>query len=162
MRRDQISPKEGSLRYLRARHYSPVLRRFLQRDPILFEGGINLYSYTGCDFVNYGDWEGTGGLVGVAVGTVMVGLGAMHVVCTQLCFLDIDRECNFEPNSDMCDIDQDIQKLICLRKKFARCPEFCKYWLEMADCIANKEICAADYAWDLIVDIFKRIKEDFL
>ncbi len=45
--------------YLRARHYSPVLRRFLQRDPILFEGGINLYSYTGCDFVNRGDWEGT-------------------------------------------------------------------------------------------------------
>ena len=44
--------------YLRARHYSPVLRRFLQREPILFEGGINLYSYTGCDFVNRGDWEG--------------------------------------------------------------------------------------------------------
>ena len=50
--------EEVNLYYLRARHYSPVLRRFLQRDPILFDGGINLYSYTGCDFVNRGDWEG--------------------------------------------------------------------------------------------------------
>ncbi len=49
---------EANLYYLRARHYSLVLRRFLQRDPILFEGGINLYSYTACDFVNRGDWEG--------------------------------------------------------------------------------------------------------
>ena len=24
----------------------------------MFEGGINLYNYTGCDFVNYGDWWG--------------------------------------------------------------------------------------------------------
>ena len=50
--------REAGLYYLRARYYSPELRRFIQRDPILFEGGINLYSYTGCDFVNYGDWEG--------------------------------------------------------------------------------------------------------
>ena len=50
--------RETGLYYLRARYYSPELRRFIQRDPILFEGGINLYNYTGCDFVNYGDWEG--------------------------------------------------------------------------------------------------------
>ena len=50
--------RETGLYYLRARYYSPVLRRFLQRDPILFEGGINLYSYTGGDSVNYGNWEG--------------------------------------------------------------------------------------------------------
>ena len=49
---------EANLYYLRARHYSPPLRRFLQRDPILFEGGINLYLYTDSDFVNYGDWWG--------------------------------------------------------------------------------------------------------
>ncbi len=50
--------RETGLYYLRARYYSPELRRFIQRDPILFEVGINLYGYTGCDFVNYGDWEG--------------------------------------------------------------------------------------------------------
>ena len=50
--------RETGLHYLRARYYSPELRRFIQRDPILFEGGINLYNYTGCDFVNYGDWWG--------------------------------------------------------------------------------------------------------
>ena len=50
--------RETGLYYLRARYYSPELRRFIQRDPILFEGGTNLYSYTGCDFVNYGDWWG--------------------------------------------------------------------------------------------------------
>ena len=50
--------RETGLYYLRARYYSPELRRFIQRDPILFEGGINLYNYTGCDFVNYGDWWG--------------------------------------------------------------------------------------------------------
>ncbi len=148
---------EVNLYYLRARYYSPVLRRFLQRDPILFEGGINLYSYTGCDFVNYGDWEGTGGLVAVAVGTVMVGFGSIYIICTKLCFLDIEKECTIEPSNDLCDIDKDIQELICLRRKFSRCPKFCRPWLEMADCIANKEICAADYAWDLIVDIFRRL-----
>ncbi|TCK05303.1 RHS repeat-associated core domain-containing protein [Phorcysia thermohydrogeniphila] len=50
--------RETELYYLRARYYSPKLRRFIQRDPILFEGGINLYNYTGCNFVNYGDWQG--------------------------------------------------------------------------------------------------------
>ena len=50
--------REVGLYYLRARYYSPELRRFIQRDPILFDGRINLYGYTGCDFVNYGDWEG--------------------------------------------------------------------------------------------------------
>ncbi len=45
-----------SLYYLRYRCCSSQVRRFLQRDLILFEGNINLYSYTGCDFVNYGNW----------------------------------------------------------------------------------------------------------
>ena len=151
--------EEVNLYYLRARHYSPVLRRFLQRDPILFEGGINLYSYTGCDFVNRGDWTGEAGLIGVAVGTVMVGLGSMYIICTKLCFLNVEKECSLEPGNDLCDIDKDIQELICVRKKFGRCPKYCIYWLEMADCIANKEICAADYGWDLIKEIFKKFKE---
>ncbi len=47
-----------SIRHPGARYHSSVPRCLLKRDSIIFEGGINLYSYTGCDFVNYGDWEG--------------------------------------------------------------------------------------------------------
>ncbi len=57
----------------------------------------------------------------------------------------------------MCDIDQDIQNLICLKKKFARCPKQCEWWLKMMDCISNKEICAAKYAKDIIVDVLRRL-----
>ncbi|MCP2243377.1 RHS repeat-associated core domain-containing protein [Lentzea aerocolonigenes] len=35
------------LYYNRARYYSPGLQRFLSEDPIGFDGGINLYGYTG-------------------------------------------------------------------------------------------------------------------
>ena len=128
-------------------------------DSIMFGAGINLYSYTGCDFVNRGDWEGTGGLPAVAVGTVMVGLSSVYIICTKLCFFNVGKECAIEPGNELCDIDKDIQELICHRRQFSKCPVYCIYWLEMADCIANKEICAADYGWDLIKEIFKKIKE---
>ncbi len=68
--------EEVNLYNLRARHYSPVLRRFLQRDPILFDGGINLYSYTGCDLVNSGDWKGKIPVIPIIIGAVAGGLGA--------------------------------------------------------------------------------------
>ena len=70
--------REAGLYYLRARYYSPELRRFIQRDPILFDGGINLYGYTGCDFVNYGDWWGLielSGGIGAGAGFHMFGAG---------------------------------------------------------------------------------------
>lgn len=38
---------ETELYYVRARTYSPVLGRWLQRDPIGYAGGINLYEYVG-------------------------------------------------------------------------------------------------------------------
>ena len=38
---------ESSLYYNRARYYHPTLGRFLQRDPLEYRGGLNLYQYVG-------------------------------------------------------------------------------------------------------------------
>jgi uncharacterized protein RhaS with RHS repeats len=44
--------------YYKARIYSPTLGRFLQVDPIGYEGGINIYGYVGNDSVNKIDPDG--------------------------------------------------------------------------------------------------------
>ncbi len=38
---------ESQLYYVRNRNYNPVLGRWIQRDPIGYQGGINLYEYVG-------------------------------------------------------------------------------------------------------------------
>jgi RHS repeat-associated protein len=53
----RIDPESG-LYYYRARHYSPLLGRFLQSDPIRYRGGINLYAYVGNDPLNLTDSNG--------------------------------------------------------------------------------------------------------
>ncbi len=49
---------EAQLYHLRARAYSPALGRFLQTDPVLQNGGMNLYEYVGDDPVNASDPSG--------------------------------------------------------------------------------------------------------
>jgi RHS repeat-associated protein len=49
---------ESWLYYCRARSYSPDIGRFLQPDPIGYNGGINLYTYVGNNPVNFTDPEG--------------------------------------------------------------------------------------------------------
>lgn len=47
---------ETGFYYMRSRHYSPTLGRFIQRDPISFDGGTNnLYEYVSSNPVNFVD-----------------------------------------------------------------------------------------------------------
>lgn len=46
---------ESDLYYSRSRYYSHILGRFLQRDPISYQDGMNLYQYVGSNPTNYLD-----------------------------------------------------------------------------------------------------------
>ncbi len=50
----------GGLFLMGARHYDAVTGRFLQRDPIGFQGGWNLYAYVGANPVDRSDPSGLG------------------------------------------------------------------------------------------------------
>ena len=52
------SDSETGLLFMRSRYYSPAIGRFISRDPIEFDGGINVYAYCVGDPVNFGDYDG--------------------------------------------------------------------------------------------------------
>lgn len=58
----RLDVEAGGIYYFRARAYSPRLGRFLQPDPIGYDGGLNLYAYVGNDPLNLIDPEGLSAL----------------------------------------------------------------------------------------------------
>ncbi|MEQ1661859.1 MAG: RHS repeat-associated core domain-containing protein [Thiobacillus sp.] len=71
-------PDATGLVYYRARYYDPTTGRFISRDPIGLDGGLNQYAYVGNNPVNFTDPEGLcptciwGGVAG-AVGGFITG-----------------------------------------------------------------------------------------
>ncbi len=58
------------------RFYEPVSGRWLNRDPILESGGVNLYQYSLCNPMNYVDEDGRFAWWAVAAGVVGAGMAA--------------------------------------------------------------------------------------
>ncbi len=71
----QMLLPEAQLYHYRARAYSPTLGRFLQTDPILYAGGMNLYAYVGDDPLNWRDPSGLDDCQGTGCGENVVVCG---------------------------------------------------------------------------------------
>jgi len=64
------------LYFYRARYYDPVLKRFIQEDPIGLQGGLNVHAYVGGDPVSISDPSGEGFWANLFA-AIGIGIGGM-------------------------------------------------------------------------------------
>lgn len=83
----QIWLPEAGLYHYKARAYLPALGRFAQPDPILYDGGLNLYAYVNNDPVNNTDPLGLVDVVDTGPDIVVTGAPS-GCPATQNCFSD--------------------------------------------------------------------------
>jgi len=116
-------PDTGLVRF-GARDYDPEIGRWLTKDPIRFDGGINLYSYVGNDPINYYDSTGLkreaitplgcaiiagaicGGL-GAAFGGGVVGGAIAGAICTVYGYITCTPPDPPKPPPDPCKLPPD-------------------------------------------------------
>jgi RHS repeat-associated protein len=106
-------PVSTGLYYYRARFYSPGMGRFISEDPSGFAGGINLYSYTINDPINFND---------------PTGLDRYDIcnnygfVLKALCKKCVDAGCNSSPGAALhcCEVD----RLSCFNKLDPTDPDY--------------------------------------
>ena len=79
--------KETGLYFYRARYYDPMEGRFIQKDPIGFKNGINLYNYVRANPINNTDPKGESIAAAAAVVTVAVVAGGFYLLlkCIDKC-----------------------------------------------------------------------------
>jgi RHS repeat-associated protein len=71
---EQHLDPEGGLYFYRARYQDPLTGRFMQRDPMEYVDGMNLYEYVKSSPANYADWQGQQSFT-VALGSTSCALG---------------------------------------------------------------------------------------
>ena len=71
-----IQQDSNGLLHMRARYYSPELRRFITADPIGFAGGMNWYQYANGNPISYVDPDGAHPVVAVALAGTAAYLGS--------------------------------------------------------------------------------------
>jgi RHS repeat-associated protein len=84
----RIDLETNGLYYYRARHYSPAWGRFLQADPIGYQGGIHLYAYVGNDPLNrldpFGLCDSAQGCGGSRNGSLLAGAGVLGLAAANV------------------------------------------------------------------------------
>ncbi|MFA5905541.1 MAG: RHS repeat-associated core domain-containing protein, partial [Desulfobacula sp.] len=80
--------RESGLYYYRARHYDPASGRFIQPDPIGFDGGINLYAYVLNNPLMFVDPDGEFPVYGAVVATVVILHYTRNIFNDEILYID--------------------------------------------------------------------------